>query len=142
MRLDGAPEPARPNLGMQRAVTRKAALPPAVTNSSGLPLTKCEFCGEHILWVREVDNPNARTPEGKIGKLIPIDPEPVNDQRATLVMSPPAGTYPQHRVGEMRTNQAAGYRASGGRTYLRHVKTCSNADELRRGVKTRHQRRR
>jgi hypothetical protein len=123
-----------------RSQTSRKMAPPKTT-AAGLLLAACEFCRAPIVWARELDNPNARTPEGKIGKLVPIDPEPSTDPRANLALSPPSGTHPQHRVGEMRPAQAAGYRAAGKDTYIRHVKTCTHADDLRRGVAARHGRR-
>lgn len=146
MRFDGAPPPSRPRYGP--APRRAAQLPAPAVNSLGIPIVKCEFCNSPIVWVREVDNPNAYTPEGKTGKLIPIDPEPSTDIRATLALSPPAGKdflgreLPQHRAGEMRPGQAAGYREAGKQTWLRHVKSCANADDMRRGIKARRTRRR
>lgn len=120
-------------------VSRREA--PAPVNSEGYRLAQCEFCRGPILWAREMDNPKARTPEGVAGKLVPIDPEPTTDQRAVLALSPPSGKHPQPRVGTMRTGQAAGYRAAGGQTYLQHVKSCTKADDMRRGVVKRHTKR-
>ena len=122
-----------------RSATSRRLAPPAIS-TTGLPLARCEFCGGDIAWVRELDNPKARTPEGKIGTLVPIDPEPSTDPRATLAVSAPSGKHPQHRIGEMNPNQAAGYRAAGKPTYIRHVKTCVKADDMRRGVVRRHSR--
>lgn len=145
-RPPGAMPPPAPRPGRQRSqVSRREEV---THNSVGLALARCEFCREPIVWVREMDNPRARTPEGRIGKLIPIDPEPSDDPHAVLALSPPFDKYPkgvyaprdcsQHRVGEMRPTQAAAYRAAGKSTFIRHVRTCVKADELRRGVVKRH----
>lgn len=145
----GARPAPPPRLHQYRSnVSRQAEV---LRNAAGIELARCEFCHEPIMWVRELDNPRARTPEGKIGKLIPIDPEPTDDPHAVLVLSPPVdsyvrgktppGDYGQQRAGEMRSSQAKAYRDSGGQTYVRHVRTCVKADELRRGVVKRHTRR-
>lgn len=143
-RPEGArPAPARVRPAHLRSQASRKGAPPKL-NSEGYPLARCEFCRESIIWAREMDNPRARTPEGKIGKLVPIDPEPVTEQRAVLALSPPSGKdylgkpCPQPRVGELRLNQAVAFRAAGKKTYIRHVKTCTHADELRRGVVRRH----
>jgi hypothetical protein len=104
-------------------------------NEHGLVLSVCEFCRKPIAWVHDFGNPNARTAEGKVSKRIPIDPQP--SRLGTLVVNQ---TAEGPRVGEMRHNQAAGFRATGGKTFIRHVKTCTKAAEMRRGVVARHKR--
>lgn len=135
MRPDGAlPGPA-PKISAPR--TRRE--PPAKLSSTGLPLATCEFCRAPIVWAETFPNPRARTAEARAEvKLVPIDPEPSIVTQANLVVTVRESGRPQ--VGEMRVNQAAGYRQAGGHTYIRHVKTCVKADELRRGVVKRHKR--
>lgn len=112
---------------------------PVKLSSTGLPLAQCEFCKAEIVWVETYPNPRARTAEARRAvDLVPIDPEPSALTQANLVVTVRKEGRPQ--VGEMRLNQAAGYRASGGKTYIRHVRTCTKADELRRGVLRRHTR--
>lgn len=135
MRPDGAVPAPAPKLGPPR--TRRE--PPAKLSSTGLPLAKCEFCREAIVWAETFPNPNARTAEARREvKLVPIDPEPSTVTQANLVVTLRAVGRPQ--VGEMRVNQAAGFRQAGGKTYIRHIKTCVKAEEMRRGVVKRHKR--
>lgn len=144
------PTPAyRRRMAHQSQTARRNA--PVPVSTLGMVLARCEFCHGPIVWAREVDNPRARTPEGKIGKLVPIDPEPSTDPRANLALSAPSegyvpgvtapGDYSQPRVGELSHGQLAGYRAAGKPTMIRHVRTCTHADELRRGAARRHGRR-
>lgn len=107
----------------------------ALVNEHGLALSRCEFCHDEIAWVHDFGNPNARTAEGKIPKRIPVDPQPSSLGTLALTL-----TAEGPKVGEMRHNQAAGFRTSGGKTFIRHVKTCTKADEMRRGVVARHKR--
>jgi hypothetical protein len=106
--------------------------------SAGLPLAQCEFCRSPIVWAETFPNRNARTTEGREPKLVPIDPEP-NATLGNLAVTKRAQGRPQ--VGEMTRNQAAGFRDRGGQLYVRHVKTCTKANEMRRDIKSRHTRR-
>lgn len=107
------------------------------TNEYGLVIDRCEFCREDIAWVETFENPNARTPAGQVPKRVPIDPRPT--RIGTLALT---HTEQGPRVGEMKHGQAAGFRAAGQPTFIRHIKTCSRAEEMRRGVKTKHARKR
>lgn len=117
----------------RRPPIKRAAQPAKPTQSStGLPLAECEFCHEPIVWAETFPNRAARTAEGREPKLVPIDPEPTTDQRANLAVTQRPQGRPQ--VGEMRHGQAAGYREAGGKVYIRHVKTCTKAAEMLRGI--------
>jgi hypothetical protein len=101
-------------------------------NEYGLKLAACEFCREPIAWVMTRPNLNARTPEGKLPKRMPIDPLPSSLGKLALTLRP--GDLPE--VGEFGSiGQAAGYRAAGNPTFIQHVKTCARREELVRGVK-------
>jgi hypothetical protein len=109
-------------------------------SSEGLPLARCEFCGEPIVWAETHPNPNARTAKGQEPKLVPIDPEPTTDPRARLAVTTKEG-WPRPRVGEMTYNAMRGYLDRGGKIYIQHVKTCTKADDMRRGIVNRHTKR-
>jgi hypothetical protein len=96
------------------------------------PHTKCKYCGEPIVWAETQPNPRARTEAGKREvKLVPMDAEPSALACFTLTKDPAGG---RPLFGEMGRNQAAGYRASGGKTYQRHVKTCARVSLWPKGA--------
>jgi len=112
---------------------------PATTNSAGLATARCEFCHAPIIWAETYPNPNARTAKGKESKLLPIDAEPTDDPRARLALTT-REDWPRPRVAEMTFNAMCGYKDHGGVVYIQHVKTCTKADDMRRGVVARHTR--
>jgi hypothetical protein len=149
-RPEGAAFPRPSWNAQQRAAAddrrrRNAAAAQVRLNSQGVPMARCEFCRSDIIWCETLPNPNARTPEGRKPKLIPMDPEPETEDTGwaiwamTIRPNLSNGLTQRPQVGEMKRNQANGYRARGGQTYVQHVKTCTHAEELRRGVQRRHQ---
>lgn len=85
-----------------------------------LPIGKCGFCKELIIWAEEQPNPKARTKQEV--KLVPFDAGS-NDHALFVLTSIPGKKRPV--FGMMKNNQAAGYRASGGKTFQKHSKTCT-----------------
>lgn len=124
----------------RRAPAPKAGVKQVTLSSQGLPVAKCEFCSAPIVWAETHPNPNARTAAGREPKLVPIDAEPTTDNRARLVVTTNKD-WPRPRVGEMTYNAMRGYIERGGLVYVQHVKTCTKADDMRRGIVNRHTKR-
>jgi hypothetical protein len=102
---------------------RCGRLPRTFPTYGEFPTTPCKFCHAPIVWTQTIPNPNARTPGGKESKLIPMDAEPVDTTKFIITANPGDG---RPLFDEMGThNQAAGWRASGKKTYQKHVKTCT-----------------
>jgi hypothetical protein len=84
----------------------------------------CSFCKQPIIWTQEVPSPRAKN-----SRKVPLDAEPNDTTVWTITPNP--GDLPW--LGEMRRNQAAGYRATGGKTYQKHVKTCTRVKDWPKG---------
>jgi hypothetical protein len=116
--------------------TRVATQFPGLPGDDGLTeqqrkhSSPCKFCKARIIWAETLPNPAGRTPEKRREtKLIPFDAKPYPMSTWVLHLN---GTG-RPTCGEMKRGQAAGFRASGGSTYQKHVKTCTRVQDWPKG---------
>lgn len=118
--------------GPTRCLTCKKGVKWWAPDPEGLPVTTCNFCKGAIIWAETAPNRNARTAAKRAEtSLVPFDAEATERGRWALT---PREKPQRPLCGEMKPGMAAGYRASGKRTFQRHVKTCPNVAKWPKGT--------
>ena len=96
----------------------------------GLPLSKCNFCDQVIIWALTMKNPKARTPAKRQEQdKIPFDPVPTEHGLHALTRQGDAPPL----CGPLTRVKAMAFRSAGQPTYQKHVKTCPEVAKWPKG---------